>query len=323
MCTAINLHGRRNLFGRTLDLECSYGETAVSVPRNFPLEFLHEGRVENHSAIMGIAAVKDGVPLFYDAINEWGLGVAGLNFPNRAVYLQEKRELHNVASFEFIGFILSQCKNLAEARTLLEKINITKDPFSEGLPTTPLHWIIADKSGTLVAEPCETGLKVYENPIEVLSNSPEFPYQLTNLSRYMQVSAAPPENKLCPSVNLTVHSRGMGGIGLPGDFSSESRFARAAFMKSNAFAEDGECEISSFFHVMATLSVPCGCVIAESGQKVMTRYTSCADLEYGDYYFTVYQNRRIQKLSFKQNRLDGNTLAVFPLPDAEDVRALN
>ena len=323
MCTAINTHGASHLFGRTLDLECSYGELAVILPRNLPLAFLHEGRVKNHTAIMGIGAVIDGVPLFYDAVNEWGLAAAGLNFPKNAVYLARREKICNVASFEFIAFVLSRCKNIGEAKKLLENTNITPDTFREELPTTPLHWIIADKSGSIIAEPCDTGVKVYENPIEVLSNSPEFPHHLTNLSRYMQVGAAPPENRLCPSVNLSVYSRGMGGIGLPGDYSSESRFVRAAFAKTHTCANEGESEVSRFFHVLNTVSVPCGCVIAENGKRFMTRYTSCADLENGEYYFTTYQNRRIRKFGFKREALERDTLITFPLYDAEDINALN
>ena len=86
MCTAATYQTKDFYFGRTLDYEFSYGEEIVVMPRRFPLNFRHIGEKAEHYAIIGMAHVAGGVPLFYDAINEKGLGMAGLNFVGNADY---------------------------------------------------------------------------------------------------------------------------------------------------------------------------------------------------------------------------------------------
>ena len=323
MCTAINLHGYRHLFGRTLDLECSYGECAVIAPRGFGFDFLYEGRIENTPNIIGIAAVRDGVPLFYDAINEYGLGVAALNFPAYAKYQGVRTGAFNIASYELIPWVLTVCKSTEEAKALLSKTNITQDAFSADMPQTPLHWIISDRERSIVAEPQSDGLSVYENPYEVLTNSPPFPYQTAQLARYMGVGAVPQENRLCPDVGIGVHTRGLGGVGLPGDYTSEARFVRTVFAKTHTFCENNYGDVSRFFHILDTVSVPDGAVIAENGRRVRTVYTSCADLAECEYFFTTYENRRIRKLKIRGGGISRKELSVFPIHSAEDIEKVN
>ena len=86
MCTAATYQTKDFYFGRTLDYEFTYGDEITVTPRNFPLSFRHEDTLERHYAILGMAHVAEGYPLYYDAINEKGLGMAGLNFVRNAVY---------------------------------------------------------------------------------------------------------------------------------------------------------------------------------------------------------------------------------------------
>ena len=283
MCTAISKSG---LFGRTLDLEGSRGEEAVIMPRRFPVRFLRESDMAQHPAIIGCALVNEGVPLWFDALSEYGLAASGLNFPEYATYLEPKSDKINLASFELIPFVLSKCKNLCEAAELLKHCNITPDSVSPNLPTTPLHWMIADREGCIAVEPTKGGLIMYNNPFGVLTNSPPFPVHRDNVMLHP---------KLTPS----------SASGLPGDWSSESRFLRAAFAKKYT-AVSG---VSDFFHMIDSVSVPLGC-----GKKDWrTVYTSCADLERGDYYFTTYENRGIKKISLDFANVNSDSLAVFSM----------
>ncbi len=322
MCTAISLHGARHIFGRTLDLERSYGETAVIIPRKFEHRFLYEKFCGDGLAIMGVAHVAGGVPLLYDAVNECGLYAAGLNFPHEAAYTGYRDGMKNLASFEVIPYLLSRCRSLAGAVSVLENANIVGDSYSDELPSTPLHWLIGDASGSVVAEPTSAGLKIYQNPFGVMTNSPDFKSQVRNLSKYMRCTSAPPENSICPGVTLPIYSRGLGGVGLPGDFSSESRFVRAVFAKNHTVCRKLS-EISSFFHIMENVSVPRGCILTEGNMPVSTVYTSCADLFCGEYFFTTYNNRRIRALSFKRENLDSPSLITYPIESGEDIEYLN
>ncbi len=311
MCTAISERGKYHLFGRTLDLEMSYGESVAVTPRNFVFQFCHEGKIEKHSAMIGIAHVSGGTPLYYDAMNEEGLAAAGLNFPGNAVYNEPKTGFYNVASFELIPFVLSRCKNVDEARELLGKTNITNDSFAQNLPATPLHFLISDKYKSITAEPLADGLRIYDNPFGVLTNNPPFDFHVTNLSSFMSLSSTPPKNKLCPEIKLESYSRGMGAIGLPGDYSSASRFVRAVFAKNHTASENSETgALNRFFHITDTVSVPKGAVKTDEGRDVLTVYTSCGCAETGRYYYTTYENRAIRSFGFEDAELDTSTVTA-------------
>lgn len=319
MCTAISDNGYCHLFGRTLDIECSYGEVAVVTPRNFRFDFLHERSVRTHPAITGIACIRHNVPLYYDAINEAGLAVAGLNFPGNAVYHAPKAAMHNVASFELIPWILCQCDTLTAAIELLQSTNITSDCFSAEMPVTPLHWIVADKTGAVTVESVSGGLKIYENPFGVLTNNPPFPYHQISISNFMHLDSCPAKNNLCPSLDLAPYSRGMGAMGMPGDHSSPSRFVRAVFAKNHtAPASTEQDAVSRFFHMMDTVSVPCGCVKTGENKSVLTVYTSCASTGTFTYYFATYHNRRTRAVCVQDQRLDTRELLSFSMHDSED-----
>ena len=94
--------------GRTLDYEFSYGDQITVTPRNYPFSFLHLPSLSHHYAMIGMACVMDDYPLYYDAFNEKGLGIAGLNFVGNAVYFDPKPEKDNIAQFELIPWILTE-----------------------------------------------------------------------------------------------------------------------------------------------------------------------------------------------------------------------
>ena len=316
MCTAITYKTGDHYFGRTLDLECSYGEVVTVTPRNFKFTFREGKELFNHYAIIGMAAVKDGYPLYYEAVNECGLAMAGLNFPDNAHYFPRCAGKDNIAPFEFIPWILSQCKNLSEVRILLSKINLCNINFSENLPLSPLHWLIADKEGAITVESVSTGLKIYENSVGVLTNNPSFDYHMTHLCDYMNISPNPAENRF-GSIELVPYSRGMGAMGLPGDLSSASRFVRAAFVKLNSVSGKSEAEsISQFFHILGSVEQQRGCVRLSSECYEITQYTSCINTDKGIYYYTTYENSCISAVDMYKCNLDGEELHIYQLDKA-------
>lgn len=125
MCTAATYKTKHFYFGRTLDYDFSYGEEVTVTPRNFPLNFRSIGVMNSHYAMIGMAHIADGYPLYYDAVNEKGLGMAGLNFVGNAVYNKELGDKDNIAQFELVPWILSQCGNVSEAKNLLSRLNLT------------------------------------------------------------------------------------------------------------------------------------------------------------------------------------------------------
>ncbi len=322
MCTAITFSGKDFYFGRTLDLERSYGEDVVIAPRNFSLPFRQRPPAHQHYAIIGMAHVADGYPLYYDAVNEAGLCMAALNFPGFAQYQLATEGKNNVASFEFIPWVLGLCASVADVREQLPGLQLTDTVFSTEFPTAPLHWIIADRKDCITVEALADGIKVHENPVGVLTNNPPFDDQMFQLRNYMHLSPNPPRNHFSSDVDLTPYSRGMGAIGLPGDLSSQSRFVRAAFTKLNSLCAMNE-SISQFFHILDSVSQTKGCCRLEDGSCEMTQYTSCCNASQGIYYYTTYGNRRISAVDMHRENLDENQLLRFPLVIKEDIRFLN
>lgn len=263
-------------------------------------------------------------PLYYDAINEKGLGMAGLNFVGNAVYQEVENDRENVAQYEFIPWILSQCDSVKEARALLDKMNLVGTPFSEQLPTAQLHWIIADEKEDLTVECMADGLHIYENKVGVLTNNPPFETQMFLLNNYMNLSPKQPENNWSEELPLHTYSRGMGALGLPGDLSSASRFARVAYTKQNSVSGDSEQEsVSQFFHILGSVDQQRGCCEVAEGKYEITIYTSCCNASRGIYYYTTYGNHQITAVDMHREDLDGSKLIRYPLLEQGEVRWQN
>ena len=324
MCTAATYRTKDFYFGRTLDYEFSYGEEITVTPRNYPFSFRYLPEKREHYAIIGMAHVEEDYPLYYDAVNEKGLGMAGLNFVGNAVYGEVREGKENVAVFELIPYILSQCENAEEARELLGKIQITDTKFKEQLPNGRLHWIIADEKEAITVESVTEGLKIYENAPGVLTNNPPFPMQMFQLNNYMQLSSRQPENLFSDRLSLETYSRGMGALGLPGDLSSASRFVRVAFTKLHARSGEGEADsVGQFFHILGSVEQTRGCCELENGKYEITIYTSCCNATKGIYYYTTYTNRQITAVDMHREKLDGTELIRYPMLEEEQIRLQN
>ena len=323
MCTALTYKSTDHYFGRNLDYEFSYNESVTITPRNFPLFFRKTKSIPSHYAFIGTATIDHSYPLYYDATNEHGLSMAGLNLPDNAVYYPYTDSMNNITPFELIPWILSQCKNVNEAEKLLDKLNLVDMPYSSAYPLTPLHWFLADENRSITLEPLKDGLKIYENQIGVLTNNPPFDYHITNLSNYINLTAEEASNRFAPDYPIVPYSRGMGAIGLPGDLSSASRFIKAAFTKLNSVSDSSEsASISQFFHILSSVSQQMGCVkVGNSYEK--TIYSSCCNTDKGIYYYTTYENSQITGVCMHHTDLNGSELISFPLTKGQHINMAN
>lgn len=320
MCTAATYKTKDFYFGRTLDYDFSYQEEVTVTPRNYPLAFRNGSVLETHHAIIGMAYVVDGYPLYYDGVNEKGLAMAGLNFVGNAVYGKEIPGKDNIAQFEFLPWILGRCANVKEAKALLENIQLTDTPFSDRLQVSSLHWLMADRQEAITVEAVAEGLRVYDNPVGVLTNNPPFDQQMLRLNDYMHLSPKDPENRFAPGLPLKTYGRGMGGIGLPGDLSSPSRFVRVAFVKMNSVSGESEEEsVSQFFHILGSVDQQRGCCEVGDGKYEITIYTSCCNADKGIYYYTTYENQQITAVDMHRENLDGVRLARYPLITGQQI----
>jgi len=304
MCTAV-WDKAGGLFGRTLDLEYTYEEQVVVSPAGF---------FSGPYRMVGMATMAAGYPLYYDAVNERGLAMAGLHFPRSCVYPPPREGVENVGSYALIPTLLSRCADVPEAVERLGRMRLCNRPFSPAYPATPLHWMLADRRQAVVIESTAEGVRVQDNPAGVLTNEPPFPHQLSHLSHFAHLTPDQPGGRWQSPV-----SRGGGALGMPGDFTSPSRFVRAAFGAAHAPAEEGAARIGAFFRRMGAVEIPRGWVRAEDGRWVVTHYTSCMDLAQGVYYYRTAGCHRTAAVSLARASAADKPVC-YPLSKQEDIR---
>ncbi len=321
MCTSVAWD---RFFGRNLDLECQFGEKVVITPRGYALHFTRAGKSEKHYAMIGMATVIGGYPMYADAVNEKGLCIAGLNFPDNAHYPQETEDgkVH-VAPFELPTYLLSQCASVKEAKERLNQMQLVGVQFNERIPLAPMHWHIADAEGSIVLECMRDGMHVHDNLLNVMTNNPPFDFHLTNVRQYMNLTKKYPENRFSEQVELKPFAVGFGAMGMPGDFSSASRFVKAAFLRANTAAGGGESGVAALFHLLDAVAMPDGVVETEGGRHEFTEYSSCMDMEQGIYYYKTYTNSQISAVDMHRENLDGGELKEYPLTRSQQIAWAN
>ena len=315
MCTSIAMKTGDFYFGRNMDWDREFGEHIVVTPRNYPFRFRKAGDLPRHYALLGMAGIAGKYPLYADAVNEKGLCMAGLNFQGNARYSQEMPDdKTNLAPFELIPWLLGQCADLSEAKRLLAEVNVADIPFDDHMPPAMLHWHIADRSGSVVLEVTESGMHIYDDPVNVLTNNPPFGFHMTNLSQYLNLTVEAPENVFCTRADVRPFGKGLGSFGLPGDFSPASRFVKAAYLLLHSQCGAGEeNSVSQFFHLLDAVAVVNGSIAAEEERNYYTTYTACMNADKGIYYYKTYFNSQVTAIRLRNENLEAACLKEYPL----------
>lgn len=314
MCTCLSLKNKDFYFGRNLDLDYSFNEEVAITPRRYEFKLKNGSTFYNTYALIGMATVYDEYPLYAEAVNEKGLGMAGLNYPFHDMYPEPKEGMNNISPFEFIPYILGQCKSVEEAREVLKGLWLDNVPYSDKLPLTVLHYMIADENECIVIEHSKDGLLIYDNPYGVMTNNPSFPYHLENIKNYRHLSTNNGENLFGHDIDIEEYGEGMGAIGLPGDASSASRFIKASFLKLNSHCnEDENSNVAQFFHILDSVMMVRGSVVTSNKRYDITTYSCCVNASKGIYYYKTYDNLVISAVNLFKEDLDAKKLIVYPL----------
>lgn len=324
MCTALSYRPGAHYFGRNLDLDLSYQEQVVVTPRSYPFQLKNGAVFHTRLAMIGMATVMNQYPLYYEAANEKGLCMAGLNFPNNAFYGERQPDLDNITPFELIPWILGQAETVAQARSLLEHMALINIPFSPQIPLAPLHFMVSDRNSAIVVEPMADGLKIYDNPYDIMTNNPPFDYHLWNLKNYRHLCPENRENRFSTQYDLTPYAAGMGAMGLPGDASSASRFVRGAFHLANSRQEGTELEhVTQCFHILDSIAMVKGSTITENGTCDVTLYSCCIDTDNSTYYYKTYHNNQLTAVRLTDADAQGSQLRRFDLRKGQQVQCEN
>lgn len=315
MCTSIAMNTEDFYFGRTMDIEYSFNENVVFTPRNYPIAFRRNDTLRRHYAMLGMASVMEGYPLYAEAVNERGLCVAGLNFPDNAYYPPGEDPIkQNVSPFELILWLCAKCASVTDARQLLASTHLVDIPFNNDLPLAPLHWHIADRERSIVLESTRNGLEISDNPVGVLTNNPSFSFQTTNLCQYMNLTTTCPQNCFSNIKSLVPFGQGLGSFGLPGDYSPASRFVKAAYLSMNSVCEKDEMSsVSQLFHILDSVSMVRGSVVTNQKLYDTTTYACCMNATKGRYFYKTYSNSQLTAVDIHRENLDAETLKTYPL----------
>ncbi len=290
MCTVLT-YAKNNfkLVGRNLDVDRRYGESFITVSRGERLHLRSGDTLTMRESVRGMGVYIDGYPMLFDAVNESGLFIAGLNFVGSAAFLDPVAGKCALAPYELIPYLLSECRSTEDAEELLSNTVLTNTPFNEFVPPARLHYFITDGRSSITFEQTEDGGRIYKNKIGVLTNDPPFPYHLANLANYRTLSTYQGECRFAPELEIPTYCLGMGAVGIPGDSSSPSRFVRAAFLSNNASASTETEARAVAFHILESVGMIPGTVKTEDGERdERTDYSAVVDLKSRKYYVRKY-----------------------------------
>lgn len=315
MCTGIRFIDKDNnlYFGRNLDIECDCGQTVIVTPRNFKFKLNEMPDIVINKAIIGMGISLPQTPLYFDAANEDGLCMAGLNFPGNAYFYEHIEEgKMNITPNEFLMWTLGTFSKVSEVEEQLSNVRLINEPVSPQIPVAPLHWIISDAEKSIVVEQTKDGLKVYENTVGVLTNNPSFPWHLTNLNNYVGISNQDKAPTQWSNQKVKAFGVGSGTVGLPGDSTPPSRFVRAAYALHSYPDVDGEIEnVTKFFNILRNVAMPLGTVVNLDGKQEFTVYTSCYSAISKTYYYEKYNDFNTKKYKLNEENMNADDLVIF------------
>lgn len=304
MCTAMTLQSQSKelFFGRTMDFSHDIIPQLYIVPScHVWYNSLNNTQIRNSYRFIGLGQKLDGIFGLFDGVNEKGFAAAALYFAGYAQYNTQSTHkcTEPIASIDFLHYILGRCASVKELSTLLKDITIVgmSDPVTNTI--APLHWIATDRSGAcVVIEPTNRGLELLNNPIGVMSNSPDFHWHMTNLRNYMEASPKQTEEVFWDNIRLTPFGQAGGTIALPGGFTSPERFVRTAYLKTHIpKPKDRREAIAACFHIMESVSIPKGAVITSRNTYDYTKYIAFINTNTCEYFYKTYDDIHVKTAS--------------------------
>src|SRR5579885_1242450 len=317
--------------GRTMEFGFDVKSDVMIVPAGTPMTGTLPGGATGISyttkyGMVGANAL--GFPVIVDGINEQGLFVSDLYFPGYAGYAEVTPEnaRRAMAPYEFGNWLLGNFATVDEVRAHVQDVVLASTTVDALGMAPPLHFIIRDRSGkSLVIEPIDGKLKVYDDPVGVLTNSPSFDWHLTNLRNYIGLTARNvPALELGGNLSLPQFGQGSGMIGLPGDATPPSRFVRAVAYSQTALPASTAAEaVLQVFHIMNNFDIPLGSVRDKSGKAMHADYTvwtSVADLQNDRWYFRTYDDQAIRLVDLhKALAAAGNKVRFIPMSSEQTI----
>lgn len=327
MCTSLTYENSQgdHFLARTMDFAFELGGQPVFMPRNQKIQgdagafttkygFIGAGRNLSHY-------------MFVDGVNEFGLGVAALYFPQYAQYQKTApADKLGLAPHDVTAWALGNAKSVADLRELVRHIQILDVPVALLGLTTPLHFIFSDPTGdTAVLEATSEDLRLIDDPVGVMTNAPQLSWHLQNLSTYGTMQAAERPLHDYMGFSLKTQGPGTGALGLPGDYTSPSRFVRTVYNKHYSLPTSGTpATLNLLQHLLDSVTIPKGVKLKADGKSDYTQYRGYANLDDRTYFMEPYDNQELQGIHLTDEMLnDWDTPVEYPLDHQAHVKYMN
>jgi choloylglycine hydrolase len=333
-CTGIRLQAEDGsvVYARTMEFGLDLHSKAIIIPRGFELVgTTASGRpgITWRSKYAAAGLNGEGLTLMADGVNEKGLAAGIFLFPGYAQYQEVSAddEARSLAPWEVVTWLLTNFATVEEVRDALPQIKVGAVEFPAWKAVPPVHYVVHDSAGkSLVIEYLAGKLNLYDNPVGVITNSPDFGWHLTNLRNYVNLT---PTNVLTSDYDgprIGQIGQGSGMLGLPGDFTPPSRFVRAVALSHSVLpGKTGEDAVRQAFHVLDSFDIPLGAVRNVANGNIRceyTQWTSASDTKNCSFYFHSYDNRRVRRVDLLKADLDAKDIVTIPLDDQSDVEVL-
>ncbi len=315
MCTGVRFNDDAGnmYFGRNLDWSTPYGQKVVITPREYRYKSAFLGEMANSPALIGMGIIAENTPLYFDCANEWGLAVAGLNFPGYAKYAPDAVDgKTNIAAYEFPLWVALNFKTVDEVEKALPSVAIVAKPINDQYPVSQLHWIIGDAKRSIVVEYTENGMEIFKNDVDILTNQPGYGWHKENLRNYMNLFPQMPKEVKWAKAKMTAFGSGSLMRGLPGGFYSTDRFIRVAYLNTHYPMQNDEASnVSRLFHTLTGVAMIDGGAAMGDGTYEKTIYTGGYSTRTKTYYYNTYEDPAIQSVSLSDHNLDSSELIMI------------
>ena len=327
-CTGITLRAqdKSTIVARTVDWHGDeMNNMYVIAPRGHTQKSLTpDGKMNGleFTSVYGYVGIAVQTPDFViDGTNEAGLSAGLFYFPNYGEYPKYNainRE-NSIADFELVAWMLSRFSTIEQIEDAIQYITVTNiDPSA-----STVHWRITDSTGRqVILEFIDGNAHFYDSTVGAISNSPGYPWHITNLNNYINLRPGTQDPKKLG--DLTLHSFGSdsGMLGLPGDFTPPSRFIRAALLSNYSVPQKtGYDSAMKAFHILNNLDVPLGVEFdaghATNNMPSATQWTIATDLGNKIIYYHTMYNRTIRSIDMKDIDFANVRFQYAPLDTAK------
>lgn len=329
MCTSVTFLSETgdNFLARTMDFGFELKGRPVVMPRHQTVPSDVDGFEYSMKYGFVGAGRALGNYILVDGVNEKGVSAAALYFSDEAKFADKPQTGKvNVAPHEVLNWILGNAESCSSLAKLIDQLNIVAVPV-KGLGINgpvPLHWIITDRSGdSYVLEVMADGVHYMKNPVGVMTNSPDFGWHLKNLSNYTELQPTPHPARSFDGYQVSSFGPGSGALGMPGDYTSVSRFVRTVYMREYTDQTSTDQTVTELSHVLNAVEIPKGVKIKQDGSEDYTQYRGYMDTQNLIYYMQPYHDQTMYQVTLTEELMNRPKPTEFPLADQQQFQQLN